>query len=123
GVKFGLALIGLVLLTVASVRAQESPQPTTSLIEKQRNVEDPYAGKIEARIGGSREFPGDKLRLDIGASFDMLTLYEPVEQAHHYYYHTQLTLGADFFTWTRLRSTGNFKFPVEAVDYYFGVNA
>ena len=28
--------------------------------------------------------------------------------------------GADFFTWSRLRSDPNFKFPVEAIDYYFG---
>ena len=31
-------------------------------------------------------------------------------------------VGADFFTFTRLRTAGNFKFPVETSDYYFGVN-
>ncbi len=78
-------------------------------------VPGPYAGKYEARIGGSRESENDKLRLDIGGSVDILA------------YNTRrtpqgLSFGADFFTWTRLRASGGFKFPVEAVDYYFGIN-
>ncbi|MCW8804271.1 MAG: DUF1207 domain-containing protein, partial [Ignavibacteriaceae bacterium] len=32
------------------------------------------------------------------------------------------SFGADFFTYTRARSEDNFKFPVETVDYLFGVN-
>jgi hypothetical protein len=88
----------------------------------------PYAGKIEARIGGSREFSNEKLRLDIGATSDILKLEEirrgkpnPLgDLAPQFKF---LSLGAEFFTWTRLRANDNFKFPVEAVDYYFGVNA
>ncbi|HVZ38945.1 MAG TPA: hypothetical protein VHI13_06690 [Candidatus Kapabacteria bacterium] len=82
-----------------------------------RTVPAPYAGKYEARIGGSRELNGGKLRLDIGASADLyrIPIGEPASGG-------ALSFGADFFTWTRLRSTASFKFPVEAVDYYFGLN-
>jgi hypothetical protein len=87
----------------------------------------PYAGKIEARIGGSRESENDKLRLDIGGTLDIMRGKEypgssPVDDLILLPF-SMLTLGADFFTWTRLRANENFKFPVEAVDYYFGLNA
>ena len=35
----------------------------------------------------------------------------------------EVRLGAEFFTFTRLRSEVNFRFPVETTDFYFGVNA
>ena len=78
-------------------------------------VPGPYAGKYEARIGGSRESENDKLRLDIGGSVDILAY-------NKYRKPQEFSFGADFFTWTRLRASGGFKFPVEAVDYYFGIN-
>jgi hypothetical protein len=90
------------------------------------------AGKIEPRIGAWRESANDKLRLDIGAS---VPLYEfsdaDLADAYGDAYRPlvevvdarRIILGADFFTWTRLRSSGGFKFPVESVDYYFGVFA
>ncbi len=31
--------------------------------------------------------------------------------------------GVEFFTWSRLQTTVEFRFPVEAIDYYFGLNA
>ena len=34
-----------------------------------------------------------------------------------------LSFGADFFTYTLLRGESNFHFPVDAVDYLFGINA
>jgi hypothetical protein len=33
-----------------------------------------------------------------------------------------VTMGADFFTYTLLRGETNFHFPVDASDYFFGVN-
>jgi hypothetical protein len=77
--------------------------------------EPPAAAVFEPRIGGMYQFGGEKLRLDIGASLDMAEIYNNGD--------TQLRLGADFFTYTRLRSQGRFKFPVETSDYFFGVNA
>jgi hypothetical protein len=34
-----------------------------------------------------------------------------------------ISIGADLFTYSRLRSEKNFKFPVETIDYLFGINA
>lgn len=79
-------------------------------------VPGPYAGKYEARIGGWRESENDKLRLDIGGSVDIVRYGERGKTRDVF------SAGADFFTWTRLRAAGGFKFPVEAVDYYFGIN-
>lgn len=92
--------------------------------EYPHTITPPYAGRYEARIGSASEPSHEKLRLDIGASIDILTIRDstrvggtlPLER-------NRLSIGADFFTWSRLRSQDNFKFPVEAVDYYFGINA
>lgn len=91
----------------------------------------PYAGKYEARIGGSRESENGKLRLDIGYAAELYRLEQSTEPTGDDTHDPlvpwappdlSLALGADFFTWTRLRSTASFKFPVEAVDYYFGLS-
>ncbi|MCB0711807.1 MAG: hypothetical protein KDD67_05720 [Ignavibacteriae bacterium] len=100
----------------------------------------PYAAKYAPRIGGSGESEGDKVRLDIGGTIPLLEAAESasyVEMVCHspicgnddfsnYLYPIwepaaiNFSAGIDFFTWSRLRSEANFKFPVEAVDYYFG---
>ena len=72
------------------------------------------ANQFEPRIGASYHFSEQKLRLDIGASFDIAQL-SIIDSSKTY-------LDADFFTYSRLRSVGNFKFPVETSDYYFGIN-
>lgn len=73
------------------------------------------AAIFEPRVGSMVQFGEEKLRLDIGTSLDV---YE-VETGEF----TRLRFGADFMTYTRLRSEGNFKFPVETSDYYFGINS
>lgn len=92
----------------------------------------PYAGKVEPRIGGWFLPENDRLRLDIGTSVELQTVLAggrtdtpkdtrrraPNDRAGSSY---AFDFGADFFTWTQLRSVGRFKFPVEAVDYYFGL--
>lgn len=73
------------------------------------------ASTFEPRIGGSYQFGYDKLRLDIGSSVD-LTDFKLSDK-------NETRIGADFFTYTRLRSVGRFKFPVETADYFFGINS
>ncbi len=76
----------------------------------------PYtAGIFEPRIGSVINLTDDNLRLDIGASFD---LFRDSTSSNFIW-----GFGGDFFTYTRLRSENNFKFPVETSDYYFGVNS
>lgn len=98
-------------------------------LPQSNHFRSPYAGKLEPRIGTSWQTSNRKLRLDIGSTIDLYgTSYTesldvlPLNEGDRG--HTiDLTFGTDFFTWTRLRAAGSFKFPVEAVDYYFGVNA
>ncbi len=71
------------------------------------------ANVFEPRIGSFYQFSDEKLRLDIGTSIDLFDFN--IEQ-------NKFSVGADFFTYTRLRSEGNFKFPVETTDFFFGVN-
>jgi hypothetical protein len=72
------------------------------------------AAVFEPRIGSFYQFDSEKLRLDIGTSVDLKTF----ESANK----DKISIGADFMTYTRLRTAGNFKFPVETSDYYFGLN-
>ncbi len=72
------------------------------------------AGVFEPRIGAFYQYESEKLRLDIGTSVDLKT-FELADK-------DKISIGADFMTYTRLRTAGNFKFPVETSDYYFGVN-
>ncbi|MBI2417716.1 MAG: hypothetical protein HYV28_07400 [Ignavibacteriales bacterium] len=57
----------------------------------------------------------NNIRLDIGNSRDIL--HYSAEKGVTY------SFGADFFTYTKLRGENDFHFPVEAVDYLFGLNA
>lgn len=70
---------------------------------------------FEPRIGSTINLNNDNLRLDIGASFDLLRFDNEQENIYN-------AIGTDFFTYTRLRSEPNFKFPVETSDYFFGIN-
>lgn len=76
----------------------------------------PLTGHVfEPRIGSYYQFDDEKLRLDIGASFDLTDFKIGNESV--------LRIGTDWFTYTRIRSEGKFKFPVETSDYFFGVNS
>lgn len=74
------------------------------------------AHHVEPRVGFSRLVDEERLRLDIGNSIDLLT-YKDMLGADRF------AVGADFFTWTSLRQEKDFHFPVDAVDYLFGINA
>lgn len=73
------------------------------------------ANVFEPRVGAFYQFGADKLRLDIGTSVDLAEFKLSDDQA--------IRIGGDFFTYTRLRTQSNFKFPVETSDYFFGANA
>jgi hypothetical protein len=75
----------------------------------------PFAANFLEPRAGFQFVTGDNdLRLDIGASKDLIQC--SAENA-------QFSIGADFFTYTRLRGEDEFHFPVDAVDYLFGLNA
>ncbi len=95
----------------------------TSFMNVYTDVEDskillfkPFTAAIfEPRIGSIINMSEDNLRLDIGTSLD---LYRASDNSG-----ISFSFGGDFFTYTRLRSEKNFKFPVETSDYYFGINS
>lgn len=73
-----------------------------------------FANPFEGRIASYYQFQTKKLRLDIGSTIDLLRL-----KSNDF---LRIFIGTDLFTLTQLRSEGRFKFPVETIDYFFGVN-
>lgn len=124
-----LPVAGIALHAQADDEAEEIQVATPAFVESPTVFPAPYAGKYEARIGGSRESADGKLRLDIGYAAEIFRVDYSMRRPdgstdfeHPGHTFQSLSFGADFFTWTRLRSTASFKFPVEAVDYYFGLS-
>jgi hypothetical protein len=74
------------------------------------------AHHVEARMGAMKMHGEDRLRLDIGNTVDLLEFRNGKGDQ-------LFAVGAEFFTWTSLREERDFHFPVDAVDYLFGVNA
>jgi len=73
------------------------------------------ANTLEPKVGFIFQVGKNELRLDIGNSIDILR-YKKCEDE-------TFSFGADLFTYTLLRGEKNFHFPVDAVDYLFGINA
>ena len=77
------------------------------------NIKPFEANMLEPKAGFS-VMSDHRLRLDISTSQD----FYKKESVN-----TAFSFGGDLFTYTRLRSENDFKFPVEAIDYLFGFNA
>lgn len=77
------------------------------------NIRPFISNVLEARTGFMFSPAEKRIRLDIGTSRDIL-LYSANRES--------VSFGVDLFTYTRLRSEGRFKFPVETIDYFFGFN-
>lgn len=87
----------------------------TSSEEVSNLIFNPLVANIyESRIGAVFTNLDKKLRLDIGGNYDFWQkqLNEKLK----------IGSGVEFFTYTRLRSEGRLKFPVETTDFYFGLN-
>jgi len=78
------------------------------------NIQPFTANFLEPKAGFLIALNENKLRLDISTSRDIVKWFDDDET---------ISIGADLFTFTRLRSTDDFKFPVETIDYLFGFNA
>ncbi|MCX7798672.1 MAG: DUF1207 domain-containing protein [Melioribacter sp.] len=77
------------------------------------NIQPFTANILEPKLGFLFHISKNELRLDIGNSLDILK-YSNDKEIYSF--------GADLFTYTLLRSEKNFHFPVDAVDYLFGIN-
>lgn len=104
----GLFLAGLTLfLFLQKISAQE-----IYFIHSSELYKPIQASIFESKIGVSSNINNENVKLDIGASVDLIGLRTKNYSA---------SFGAEFFTFSNLRSEDNFKFPVDAIDYYFGV--
>jgi hypothetical protein len=92
-------------ITTAQVREEWFPSGL--------NIKPFVANMLEPKAGFV-VMSKNKLRLDISTSQDF---YKKETE------NTSFSFGGDLFTYTRLRSEKDFKFPVEAIDYLFGFNA
>lgn len=77
------------------------------------NIQPFTANFLEPKAGFLVSTDNNKLRLDISTTRDIVKWFDADES---------ISIGADVFTFTRLRSTDDFKFPVETIDYLFGFN-
>ena len=108
--KFKLIIFSTVILFTINSEAQWKKEWFPSGL----NIQPFTANFIEPRGGSMIGLDGNRLRLDIGTSKDIFKMNSDNET---------ISFGADIFTYTRLRSQNSFKFPVETVDYLFGINA
>ncbi len=92
---------------------QSYSQSKTEWFPKGLNIQPFTANFLEPKAGFSYLLGKSNIRLDIGTSADVLRIKSQDKI---------ISFGVDLFTYTRLRSEKNFKFPVETTDFYFGVN-
>jgi hypothetical protein len=104
----------VVLILIFFIKLNSLAQTTTELFPADLNIQPFTAHFLEPKTGFQYLFDIDKVRIDIGTSHDIIHWKAEDES---------FSFGADFFTYTRARSEDNFKFPVETVDYLFGVNS
>jgi len=103
----------LIALLVIFSKLNSTAQTVTQWFPADLNIQPFTAHFLEPKAGFQYLFDLEKVRIDIGTSHDIIHWINNDES---------YSFGADFFTYTRARSENNFKFPVETVDYLFGVN-
>jgi hypothetical protein len=102
-----LILTAMLLISLKNAPAEPLLNPTTRTLFKPL-LADPSEPRIAVM-----PWLGDRyLQLDIGSSAD---LYQSKSK--------EFAAGVDFATYSLLHRGDNFKFPVDAIDYLFGVNA
>lgn len=100
----------IALLTVSVINAQK----TYEVFPDDLNVQPFTANFLEPKLGFLFNTNNKSLRLDVGNSLDVFR--------KHLNENEVIAVGADLFTYSRLRSEKDFKFPVETIDYLFGLN-
>lgn len=103
----------LVLILILFLKLNSAAQTITEWFPAGLNIQPFSAHFLEPKSGFQFLFDLEKVRIDIGTSHDIVQWKNE---------NVSFSIGADFFTYTRARSEANFKFPVETIDYLFGVN-
>ncbi|OGU34800.1 MAG: hypothetical protein A2068_00125 [Ignavibacteria bacterium GWB2_35_6b] len=103
-------LFAVLFFNMINIYAQDKIE----LFPSDLNIQPFSANILEPRLGFIFQTGGNELRLDIGGSADIIKFNK--------YENVTWSFGADLFTYTLLRGEKDFHFPVDAVDYLFGVN-
>ena len=103
----------LILILFSFLKINSFAQTTAEWFPADLNIQPFAAHFLEPKTGFQYLFEIEKVRIDIGTSQDIIHW----KDENNFY-----SLGADFFTYTRARSEADFKFPVETIDYLFGIN-
>lgn len=101
------------LLLILLISTNLYPQKI-NLFPGELNVQPFTANTLEPKLGFLFQLSKNELRLDIGNSIDIL--HQTADE------NVIWSVGADLFTYTLLRGEKDFHFPVDAVDYLFGIN-
>jgi hypothetical protein len=103
--------ICLVLILPLSIYSQSSSE--LEYFPGALSIHPFTANMLEPKLGFDFRLNSNQLWLNIGNSMDIVQ-YKNGKSTY--------SLGADLFTWTFLKKEDNFHFPVDAVDYLFGIN-
>lgn len=106
-------LLFILLIVPFAYHAQTVTKTEFEFFPSGLNVQPFSANQLEPRLGFIFKMNSNWLWLNIGNSMDLLTIKNNGEI---------FSVGADLFTWTLLRQEENFYFPVDAIDYMFGLN-
>ena len=105
--------LSLVIIFILLLKLNSTAQTFTEWFPDDLNIQPFTAHFLEPKTGFQYLFDLNKVGIDIGTSHDIV---------HWKDREKTFSAGADFFTYTRARSEANFKFPVETIDYLFGIN-
>jgi len=100
----------MILLMIAGI---VSAQTEVEIFPDKLNIQPFNANTLEPKLGFVFQTNQNNLDLDIGNSMDIVQWKNGS---------SNYSVGADLFTYTLLRKEANFHFPVDAVDYLFGIN-
>ncbi len=104
----------LIIVLFITLFCKSYSQSSLDFFPSELNIQPFTANILEPKLGFLTQFDKNDIRLDIGNSMDLIHYSPDSSQVYSF--------GADLFTYTLLRGENNFHFPVDAVDYLFGVN-
>ena len=106
-------IIFLIVIIPFVNQAQNLPETELEFFPGDLTVHPFTANQLEPKLGFVFKMDSNQLFLNIGNSIDIIRIKHNSEI---------FSIGADLFTWTLLKKEDNFHFPVDAIDYMFGLN-
>ncbi len=111
-IKILLLIVLFSVETYSQIYLSNRIYSKTILFPVQRIFPSNFSDPTEARTGAQFYLDAKSLELNIGASKDLIH--------HHFNWNNAFAFGVEFFNWSLLNREKQFKFPLMAVDYFFG---